>query len=81
MWDTHAAELQKATVLFPRVGLRDVEQQVAVLLNPKVSADIAIAERHRAGGVVARRGPHDVVAAHGIRLRACRGGGRRERGY
>ena len=58
---TYSPELERTADLTPGVRLGDVEQQVATGLDPDVQADVAIAQRHRAHGILAGGVPDDVV--------------------
>ena len=46
--DPHPPHLQKSRVVAPGVGLRDIENQVTVRLDPGIQSDVAVPERHRA---------------------------------
>src|SRR3982751_6826201 len=58
----HAAKLEVDRVLVPRIRLAQQQEQVPILLNPDVSAEVAVADRHGPGAIFARRIPDDVEA-------------------
>ena len=60
------AGTQEPAVLGPRIGLADQQEQIAVLFDPHVHADIAIADGHGARGILARRVPDDDAAVQRI---------------
>lgn len=60
-----AAKFQKplaaADVVAPGVGLAEIKQQVAALFHPHVQPEVAVAQWHRAAGILARSVPGDVI--------------------
>ena len=72
--DAHAAEFEEFLVTIPRIGFREVENQIATRLNPEIRGEVAVADRHRAVHVRAGRVPDDIVSGelleHGDVLRS-----------
>jgi len=59
--DAHAAELEEFLIGIPRVVFGKVENQITRRLDPEIRGEVAVADRHRAVHVLARRVPHDIV--------------------
>ena len=70
--DTDTAQLYQPCMFIPSISARDLAQKVAVRLYPQIYANLAVAERHGAGAVLAGRGPDDVVGIQGIACTQCR---------
>ncbi len=57
----HLADFDQPGVVVPGVGLADQELDIAGRVDPGVQAEIAVAQRHRAGVIFGRAGPNLVV--------------------
>ena len=68
----HAAQFRQRMPSVERIDLADVEQEVAVALDPGIHPDIAVAQRHRAQRVRAGRFPDHVAVAGNITHRRAR---------
>ena len=81
--DANLAELHQPRDFAQRIGAADVKLQIAVFLDPEVQSDLAVAQRHRAGGVLAGRRPDDVarfqIGRRGRFRGACRCDSKAER--
>ena len=76
----HAADLEQSRNLAQRVGAADIEDQIAVGLDPQVDADLAVSQGHRARGIDARCPPYDI-GGRNVRCQAfgCGAAGRTDR--
>ena len=70
----HFPDLQQPLNLAPGIGLPDIEDQISILLHPRVDTDVAVAGRHRTRCKLPRLLPrHTIHGRIGTRLRV-RGG-------
>jgi len=61
----HGAYFHQPAVIVPAIGARDIELQIAGPIDPRVQGHLAVAQRHGAVGVSARRIPDHFVGRHG----------------